>query len=48
MPPDREIEFVIELAPGMAPIYKKPYQMAPTELVELQKQIKELLERGYV
>jgi hypothetical protein len=48
MPPDREIEFVIELAPGTAPIYKKPYRMAPTELVELKKQIKELLEQCYV
>ena len=33
MPPDREIEFSIELAPGTAPIYKKPYRMAPSELV---------------
>jgi hypothetical protein len=48
MPPDREIEFVIELAPETAPIYKKPYRMAPTELIELKKQIKELLERGFV
>jgi hypothetical protein len=48
MPPDREIEFVIELAPGTAPIYKKPYRMAPSELVELKKQIKELLEKGFV
>lgn len=48
MPPDREIEFVIELAPGTTPIYKKPYRMAPTELVELKKQIKELLDKGYI
>ena len=48
MPPDREIEFSIELAPGTAPIYKKPYRMAPSELVELKKQIKELLEKGYI
>jgi hypothetical protein len=48
MPPDREIEFVIELAPGTAPIYRKPFRMASTELVELKKQIKELLEKGYV
>ena len=48
MPPDREIEFSIELAPGTTPIYKKPYRMAPSELVELKKQIKELLEKGYI
>jgi hypothetical protein len=28
MPPDRDIEFVIELMPGTAPIYKSPYRMA--------------------
>jgi hypothetical protein len=48
MPPDREIEFVIELAPGTAPIYNKPYRMAPTELAELKKQNKKLMEKGYV
>jgi hypothetical protein len=48
MPPDHGIEFVIELAPGTTPIYKKPYRMAPTELAELKKQIKELMEKGYV
>ena len=48
MPPDREIEFRIELAPGTAPIYKKPYRMAPSELVELKKQIKELLDKGFI
>ena len=48
MPPDREIEFSIELAPGTTPIYKKPYRMAPSELVELKKQIKELLDKGFI
>ena len=48
MPPDRELEFSIELAPAPTPIYKKPYRMAPSELVELKKQIKELLEKGYI
>jgi hypothetical protein len=28
MPPDRDIEFVIDLVPGTAPIYKRPYRMA--------------------
>jgi hypothetical protein len=27
MPPDRDIEFVIELIPGNSPIYKSPYRM---------------------
>jgi hypothetical protein len=37
MPPDREIEFVIELVPGTAPIFKRPYRMAANELAELKK-----------
>jgi hypothetical protein len=40
MPPDRDIEFVIELKPGTAPIYKTPYRMATSELAELKEHIK--------
>ena len=32
LPPDRDIEFVIELQPGTAPISKRPYRMPPKEL----------------
>jgi hypothetical protein len=42
MPPDRDIEFFIELLPGTAPIAKRPYRMEVDELEELKKQIKEL------
>jgi len=46
LPPDREIEFTIELVPGTAPISKAPYRMAPAELTELKTQLQELwLER---
>jgi hypothetical protein len=48
MPPDRDIEFVIDLKRGTAPIYKSPYRMAPTQLAELKEHIKELLEKGYI
>jgi hypothetical protein len=48
MPPDRDIEFVIELKPGTAPIYKTPIRMATTELAELKEHIKELLEKGFI
>ena len=37
LPPDREIEFAIELVPGTAPISKAPYRMAPAELAELKQ-----------
>ncbi|MFW8521842.1 hypothetical protein, partial [Klebsiella pneumoniae] len=39
MPPNREIEFAIELALGTAPIAKSPYRMAANELAEVKKQI---------
>jgi hypothetical protein len=48
MPPDQDIEFVIELKPSTTPIYKTPYRMATPELAELKKHIKELLEKGFI
>jgi hypothetical protein len=48
MAPDRDIEFVIELKPGITPIYKTHYRMATLELAELRKHIKELLEKGFI
>jgi hypothetical protein len=37
MPPDRKIEFVIELVPGIAPIFKRLYRMAANQLAELKE-----------
>ena len=48
MPPDRNIEFVIELQPGTAPISKRPYRMPPKELAELRIQLQELLDKGFI
>ena len=48
IPPDREIEFEIELLPGTAPISKAPYRMAPTELKELQIQLQELIDKRFI
>jgi hypothetical protein len=48
MPPDRDIEFAIELQPGTAPISKRPYRMPPAELEELNKQLQELLDKGFI
>jgi hypothetical protein len=48
MPPDRDIEFAIELQPGTTPISKRPYRMPPTELAELKKQLQELLDKGFI
>jgi hypothetical protein len=48
MPPEREVEFYIDLIPDTAPITKRPYRMAPTELAELKLQIAELQQKGYI
>jgi hypothetical protein len=48
MPPDRDIEFVIELKPGTTPIYKTPFRMITLELAELKEHIRELLEKGFI
>jgi hypothetical protein len=48
LPPDRDIEFAIDLMPGTTPIAKQPYRMLVEELVELKKQLKELLDKEYI
>ncbi|RVW14225.1 Retrovirus-related Pol polyprotein from transposon 412 [Vitis vinifera] len=48
LPPEREVEFTIDLAPGIAPISKAPYKMAPMELKELKIQLQELLDKGFI
>ena len=46
MPLDQNVEFVIDLLPGMGPIAKRPYRMSVDELEELKKQLKELSNKG--
>jgi hypothetical protein len=48
MPPDRDIEFVIELVPGTAPILKSPYRMSDKQLTKLKEQIQEIQGKGYI
>jgi hypothetical protein len=48
MPPDGEVEFVIDLLPETAPISKWPYRMSVEELKELKKHLTELQEAGYI
>jgi hypothetical protein len=48
MLPDREIQIVIELVPGTAHIFKRPYRMVDNQLAELKEQLQELLDKGYV
>ena len=48
LPLDREIEFEIELLPGMVPISKVHYRMAPAELKELKQQLEKLLDKKFI
>jgi hypothetical protein len=48
LPPERDVEFVIELKPGMAPISRRSYRMPPNELAELKIQLQDLLEKGFI
>ena len=47
-PPDQDVEFKIELLPGIAPISRRPYRMPPNELAELNTQLNELLKKGLI
>ena len=48
LPPQREIEFKIDLYPGTEPVSIAPYRMAPLELKELRKQLDQLLNIGII
>ncbi|GKE43212.1 putative nucleotidyltransferase, ribonuclease H [Tanacetum coccineum] len=45
LPPNREIEFWIELVPGAIPVAKSPYRLAPSEIEELSGQLRELQDK---
>ncbi|KAI3678050.1 hypothetical protein L6452_37329 [Arctium lappa] len=48
LPPERQVEFQIDLNPGTAPIARAPYRLAPTEMKEMMMQLQDLLENGYI
>ena len=48
LPPQRDVDFCIELQPGMLPISMTPHRMAPVHLQELKVQILELLDKGFI
>ena len=48
MPSKRELEFTIDLKPGIEPIARTPYQMSTPELQELKMKLKELLDLGLI
>eukprot|EP00253_Pinus_taeda_P015939 PITA_15939 len=48
LPPRRNIDFTIELIPGVAPVSRAPYRMSTPELTELKMQLQELLDKEYI
>jgi hypothetical protein len=48
MPPDQDVEFIIELQPGTTPISRRPFKMTPKALADLKVQLNELLDKGYI
>ena len=48
LPPEREVEFTIDLIPRTEPISIPPYRMAPAELRELKAQLEEFLSKGFI
>ncbi len=48
LPPEREVEFAIEVKSSTTPISIAPYRMAFTELNELKIQLQELLDKGFI
>jgi hypothetical protein len=48
LPPERDVEFVIELKPGTTPVSRRSYRMPPNELAELKTQLQDILEKGFI
>ncbi|GKA26351.1 reverse transcriptase domain-containing protein [Tanacetum coccineum] len=48
LPSTRQVEFHIELIPGVAPVARAPYRLAPAKMKELAEQLKELSDKGFI
>ncbi|GJV83095.1 putative reverse transcriptase domain-containing protein [Tanacetum coccineum] len=48
LPPQRQVEFRIDLVPGVTPVVKSPYRLAPSEMQELSGQLQELQDKGFI
>nr|GFB58844.1 hypothetical protein [Tanacetum cinerariifolium] len=46
--PPRQVKFRIDLVPGVVPVARAPYRLAPSEMRELSVQLQELLEKGFI
>ncbi|GKB57160.1 putative reverse transcriptase domain-containing protein [Tanacetum coccineum] len=48
LPPQRQVEFPLDLVPRATPIAKSPYRLAPSEMQELSGQLHELQDKGFI
>ncbi|GJW51656.1 putative reverse transcriptase domain-containing protein [Tanacetum coccineum] len=48
LPPTRQVEFQIDLIPGVAPVARAPYRLAPSKMKELSDQLQELFDKGFI
>ncbi|GJU63305.1 putative reverse transcriptase domain-containing protein [Tanacetum coccineum] len=48
LPPQRQVQFCIDLIPGATPVAKSPYRLAPSEMQELSEQLQELQDKGFI
>ncbi|GKD87520.1 putative reverse transcriptase domain-containing protein [Tanacetum coccineum] len=48
LPPARQVEFQIDLVPGVAPVARAPYRLAPSKMKELSEQLQELSDKGII
>ncbi|GKA34545.1 putative reverse transcriptase domain-containing protein [Tanacetum coccineum] len=48
LPPTRQVEFQINLIPGVAPVARAPYRLAPSEMKESSDQLQELSDKGFI
>ncbi|GKD02953.1 putative reverse transcriptase domain-containing protein [Tanacetum coccineum] len=48
LPPQRQVEFRIDLIPRAMPVSKSPYRLAPSEMQELSEQLQELQDKGFI
>ncbi|GJY05276.1 hypothetical protein Tco_0371216 [Tanacetum coccineum] len=48
LPPQRQVEFHIDLIPGATPVAKSLYRLAPSKMQELSEQLQELQDKGFI
>nr|GEZ55758.1 putative reverse transcriptase domain-containing protein [Tanacetum cinerariifolium] len=48
IPPTRQVEFQIDLIPGVAPVARAPYRLAPSEMKELVEQLQKHTDKGFI